>query len=147
MLQGSLRDSQYVFDPEFLKAYGLLLDSLGDRFEAGKFLFLSGIQPSSGQESIDFFRSRTKHLHIKNTLSLFPKSIRKHGLGRLPQNVRNELQELGADLFELKRLEPHSSPASRQSNDTLLIAAVFGFLIVMVLCALLGIVTIYRWDF
>ena len=42
MLQGALASETYVLEPALLEAYGALLDSLGDRFEGGKYLFLSG---------------------------------------------------------------------------------------------------------
>ena len=46
------------FNAELYERYGRLLEELGDRFEAGRFLFLSGVRKPQYAEAIELYLKR-----------------------------------------------------------------------------------------
>ncbi len=147
VFQGSLSDPKYVLDPAFLEAYGKLLDSLGDRFEAGKYLFLSGQRQPSYCEPIELFWYRVRKASIKSVLTLFPRTIHQYGFGHLPQIVKDELRERGADSDELNRCDPLIPAVHDSPNATLIFAGIISLLLAIIFCSIVGAVTILDWFF
>jgi hypothetical protein len=148
ILQGSLASQLYALEPDFLEAYGALLDSLGDRFEAGKYLFLSGKRGDAYAEPIDTFLYRTRRTHVNDLVGQFPAAIRHHGLGHLPEIVRSELKQRGADPEELQRREPLIPSAPPLGwRDRLIIGLVIGALLAVLATSFVGCVAIIRWAF
>ena len=145
IFQGSLSDPEYALDPEFLEAYGILLDTLGDRFESGKYLFLSGRRKPSYREPIELFWHRNRNAHIKSIITLFPRAIHKHGLGNLPQIVRDELRARGVDSDLLNRRQPSLFPEPTQRKRDLILGATIAILLAIVFS--IGTVTILGWLF
>jgi len=147
-LQGSLACQLYALEPEFLEAYGALLDSLGDRFEAGKYLLLSGKRSDAYAEAIEIFLHRTRRTTVNDLVGQFPAAIRRHGLGHLPEIVRRELEERGANPEDLQRREPLIPAASPLGwRDRLVIGAVISALLMVLVTSFVGCVAIIRWAF
>jgi hypothetical protein len=84
ILQGAVAKTHADLEPEFLEVYGVLLDSMGDRFEAGKYLFLSGRRIDAYVDPIELFLDRTRRSHVNDLIAQFPAQIRTRGLGNLP---------------------------------------------------------------
>jgi hypothetical protein len=148
ILQGSLSCQLYALEPDFLEAYGALLDSLGDRFEAGKYLFLSGKRCDAYAGAIEIYLHRTRRTTVSDLVGGFPAAIRRHGLGHLPEIVRRELGERGASPEDLQRREP-LIPARTPLGwrDRLVIGVVISALLVVLATSIVGCVAIIRWAF
>ena len=97
--------------------YGVLLADLGDRVNAGKFLFLSGVRKPEYDDHIALFLSRHGRSGPENLLAQFPKSFRRLQFLDLPTQLQSELRALGVrkDAFG-KRIRESSSPPSRWAN-------------------------------
>jgi hypothetical protein len=105
MLQGCIA-TEYALEPEILEVYGTILDSLGDKCEAGKYLFLSGQRAPGYAEAIEIYFERHRKTPVTDLIARFPARIRRHGLGHLPPVVREELDSRGASKEVLERREP-----------------------------------------
>ena len=71
-MRGAIRT--HCLDVRFLEAYGRLLDQLGDRTEAGKFLFLSGVRGPDVDPAIALVLARHAKAplrHLVSWLALF----------------------------------------------------------------------------
>jgi hypothetical protein len=148
MLRGSIGSESYALEPDLLEAYGRLLDQLGDRYEAGKFLFLSGKWDSGYGEAIELYLDRNKKASASDIIAQFPAAIRRRGLAHLPDNVRKMLEQKGADAAELERREPLSQGVRKLAWKDWLVMLIF---IVTLLCGvflcLVGFVTVMGWIF
>jgi hypothetical protein len=148
ILQGSLACQLYALEPEFLEAYGALLDSLGDRFEAGKYLFLSGKRSDAYAEAIEIYLHRTRRTPVSDLVGQFPAAIRRHGLGHLPEVVRRELEERGARPEDLQRREPLIPAASPLGwRDRVVIGGIISAFVLLLATSIVGCVAIVRWAF
>lgn len=148
ILQGSLSRESHALEPDFLEAYGVLLNEMGDRFQAGKYLFLSGKRHEVYTEAISLFLDRTRRTHINDLIRQFPACIRRQGLGYLSENVRIELEKRGAKPKDLQRREERSPALSFLSwGDRYALWVIGGVLILILLAASVGFVTLVRWLF
>ena len=148
MFRGAIASKSYALEPDLLEAYGLLLDSLGDRFEAGKYLFLSGKRSPTHVDAIEIYLHRTRRTHVNDLIAQFPAAVRHHGLGHLPATVRNELADRGADAQELDRREPLPYGVRTPAwKDRLVIAVFLSVLLIGFGVFIVGLVTIFRWIF
>ncbi len=99
------------------EAYGRVLLMMGDKVEAGKYLFISGVREAQYREALELFRARYAK-DRRTLLSSLPKTVRGLAPDRLPTNVREELAVLGVPstpepvgrlpLFEGRRLDDRS---------------------------------------
>ena len=78
-------------EPELLEHYGRLLDSLGERYEAGKYLFLSGARSPEYAEAIELFLTRNAARRDADFLKVFPVAVRRLPFDQLPARVQAEL--------------------------------------------------------
>ncbi len=148
IFQGSLSHESHVLEPEFLEAYGVLLNELGDRFQAGKYLFLSGRRHEVYTEAISLFLDRNSRTHINDLIRQFPALIRRQGLGHLSENVRKELEVRGANLKDLKRRQERSSDSSSPSwGERYGLWVMGGMLILLLITASVGFITMVGWLF
>jgi hypothetical protein len=83
------------FDADVMDAYGLLLERMGDRFEAGKYLFLSGNRSPDRAPAIELFLRRQKGRHRADIWARLPTAVRAAPFESLPAVVQQELSELG----------------------------------------------------
>lgn len=146
ILQGSLSQENHALEPDFLEAYGVLLNEMGDRFQAGKYLFLSGKRQEAYTDAISLYLHRTRRIHINDLIHQFPARIRRQGFGQLSENVRKELEKRGAHPKDLQRCQELKSASSSPSwGDRYALWGIGGVLILFVIAASIGFVTIMRW--
>ena len=102
--------------PELLEAYGRLLDSLGDRVEAGKYLFLSGVRRPEYAEAIALFRVRNATRSGKDLVAEMPAALRTKSFMALPASVQVDLRAMGVAPELFGRAAPASVRASRRER-------------------------------
>lgn len=84
-----------VVDPVILERYGHLLDALGDRVEAGKYLYLAGVRRPEYEHPIALFLQRHARLDGPALVALFPNAVRRTPFNELPQAVQEDLDRRG----------------------------------------------------
>lgn len=87
-------------DALILERYGQLLESVGDRVEAGKYLYLSGVRRAEYEHPIALFLQRHARLDGPGLVARLPNAIRRTPFNQLPQAVQADLDSRGV---------PHSS--------------------------------------
>ena len=93
ILRGNIASGRV--EPEVLEAYGLLLETLGDRAEAGKYLFLSGTNAARYSEAISVFKRRSANRHGADLVAQFPAGVRRRPFHELAPSVQHELLAMG----------------------------------------------------
>lgn len=139
-MRGAISSSTYATEIDVLEVYGTLLDGLGDRYEAGKYLFLSGTTDPKHADAIEVFLSRTRKLHANALMAQFPGALRRAGLGHLPESVRTYLESRGASITETRRRRPldHEVP----QDARLVIGCLVACLVMLVATSIIGLVTV-----
>lgn len=144
ILQGAIRT--HATDPTVLERYGRLLDALGDRVQAGNYLFLSGVRGPDVDEAIALFLRRHGRGHREDLLAQFPRSIRKAGIEVLPPVVAEEIEALGLSTSERDPFDAFDEPTAM---DRAVAAAALGGCWVLGLVAvalmIVGAITVLRW--
>src|SRR4029453_13713639 len=105
LLRGAIRSGE--IDSAVLERYGRLLDSIGERVEAGKYLFLSGSRQPETSDPIKLFVDRCARNGPKALVAQFPSAIRRRRLDDLPPQVVTELVNLGVTASLLGRPRRH----------------------------------------
>jgi hypothetical protein len=82
-------------DPAILERYGRLLDVLGDRVEAGKYLYLSGVRRPEYEHSIALFLQRHARLDGPALVARLPNAVRRTPFNELPPAVQADLDRRG----------------------------------------------------
>jgi hypothetical protein len=95
LLRGNLSSRA---EPALLERYGRLLDQLGDRVEAGRYLFFSGARQPEYEQPIGLFLER----HVKKStrgalIALIPAAVRRRRFDELPSTLQEDLRRLGVD--------------------------------------------------
>jgi len=93
ILSGNIKSG--LVAPEILERYGLLLESLGDRLEAGKYLYLSGVRRPEYEYPIALFLQRHSKLDGPALVSRLPQAIRRIPFNELPPVVQADLDARG----------------------------------------------------
>jgi hypothetical protein len=93
-------------EPELLERYGRLLDSLGERYEAGKYLFLSGSRTPDCREAIQVFLTRNAARRDADFVKLFPVAVRRLPFQQLPPPVQEDLKARGVRQDRFSRERP-----------------------------------------
>ena len=114
--------------PEVLERYGVLLESLGDRLEAGKYLYLSGVRRPEYEYPIQLFLQRHAKLDGPALVSRLPQAIRRIPFNQLPPAVQADLDNRGVRHSAFGATPRRRIPYQRTWTDTLLMA---GALVVM----------------
>ena len=78
-----------------LERYGRLLDLLGERYEAGRYLFLSGVRTPECADAIAVFLTRNAARGSTDFVKLFPAAVRRLPFEQLPAVVQEELRARG----------------------------------------------------
>ncbi len=82
-------------DPAILERYGTLLDSLGDRVQAGKYLYLSGVRRPEYEHPIALFLQRHSKLDGPGLVGRLPNAVRRTPFNELPHAVQDDLDRRG----------------------------------------------------
>ena len=145
ILGGRIASARGPVAPALLEAYGALLDSLGDRFEAGKFLYLSGSQDPAHADAIALFLHRTRNMPASALIGLFPRAVQRAGLGHLPGAVRDALAARGVEATVLQGTSPVDRRRSLDSwRSRLALWAVLALIAGLAISALVGMGVIAR---
>lgn len=146
ILGGCVGNLRYGTNHELLAAYGALLDRLGDHYQAGKYLFLSGSEHPDHQDAIRLYLDRNKNVAPNDFVAQFPGVIRHQGLGTLPAAVRSKLESWGIATSELQRTEPQKDVAHPGSlKDNILMFLLLGVLAASVILWGIGLITCVSW--
>lgn len=131
-------------DAALLERYGRLLDSMGDRYEAGKCLFLSGVRLPDYAEAIDVFLTRNAGRSDADLVQQFPSAVRRTAFGDLSPVVQEALRQRGVreGCFGARPPVP-SPPSSLSDRTTMLFGILIGLLFFLALG--LGVARIIRW--
>ncbi len=123
MLRGALSTRT---EPALLERYGRLLDSLGERYEAGKYLYLSGQRAREYADAIELFMARNAARTDADFVSLFPAAVRRLSFDQLPRAVQEDLKTRGVSQMRFSGERP-AVPSARDSwgDRARLAAAVF----------------------
>ena len=89
ILSGNIKAG--LVSPEIFERYGVLLESLGDRLEAGKYLYLSGVRRPEYEYPIALFLRRHSKLDGPALVSRLPQAIRRIPFNALPPAVQQDL--------------------------------------------------------
>ena len=93
ILSGNIKAG--LVSPEILERYGVLLESLGDRLEAGKYLYLSGVRRPEYEYPIALFLQRHAKLDGPGLVSRLPHAVRRIPFNELPPAVQADLDARG----------------------------------------------------
>lgn len=129
-------------EPAILEAYGRLLDTLGDRVEAGKYLFLCGARPQEYEAPIALFKRRHGKSGYRYLLSQLPAAVRRLEFGELPAAVRDDLREMGLSPESRGRGARWTTPGGTAASGRIREAAVLGVLFLLLFALALGFWTI-----
>jgi hypothetical protein len=143
ILQGAIR--QNATDPVVLERYGRLLDRLGDRVEAGKYLFLSGVRGPEVDPAISLFLTRHGRGHLNDLVAQFPSGVIQAGFDALPPVVMSDLA--GLDLPTSKRRGDPLQPATHSEHvaDRLALVGCWTVGLVFAGAIPVGLFTMVRW--
>jgi hypothetical protein len=145
ILRGNIASGRV--EPEVLEAYGRLLAQLGEKADAGKYLFLSGARAAPYSDAISVFRKRIANREARDLVAQLPSAIRRLRFDELAPTVQRELGELGV---EAALFGPRTNRASSTSSWRVGFAiagglAVFGLFIVALMLGLNSIAT-WLWS-
>ena len=121
ILRGSLASSGH---PALLERYGRLLDSLGERYEAGKYLYLSGERALEYTAAIELFLSRNAARTEADFVRLFPAAVRRLPFEQLPAPVQKDLKSRGVPPARFSGERPLSSVRYTWGDRVRMVAAV-----------------------
>jgi hypothetical protein len=94
ILQGALSNAGY--DTELFEKLGVVLLKMGDLPEAGKFLFLSGVNQPEYEEAVAIFlRKYAKKRRPLELYRTFPRAAKLSSLAAYPDGVAKKLRDLG----------------------------------------------------
>jgi hypothetical protein len=141
LMRGSI--PAHTTDVELLERYGLLLDSLGDRVEAGKYLFLSGRRGPRHDEAIALFLHRHGRGDVNDLLAQLPARARRAGVDAFPPAVRLALVERGLPPGQTALDEPVDTPRPLRRRAANALGCLFWLIIAV--ATPVGLLTIARW--
>lgn len=133
ILSGQIGQAKY--DPDLYALYGELLLHLGDVYEAGKYLFLSGV-PFTGKhkEAVDVFLGRQAKKDASAFFSLMPRRFTEANIDEYPASVRALLNERGYRKKDVGSIRTRNGAESEPLPWP--VRFVFGGLTLLLLCAL-----------
>ena len=139
-------------DPLVLERYGRLLDALGDRLEAGKYLFLSGARATEYDEPIRLFRQRYSRCSPRQLVTALPSAVRRLTFAELPTGLQDELRSLQVPVEAFgkhRERQPRYVPRPLVWWDRVLIIGAVFVVAIFLFALVLGIGTIasWIWDF
>ena len=93
ILRGNIGSRGY--SPRLYERYGRLLLELGDKYEAGKYLFLSAQRHAEYEDATSLYLGRVAKCHPQAIAWSFPKGARLEKLSSYPEPLRSELARMG----------------------------------------------------
>ena len=158
ILQGNLR--RFGYDKKLYEMYGKLLDRLGDRMEAGRYLFLSGKIKAKDSDAILLYLKRHTRKKPIYLLRTFPKAAWLRNIEDYPKSVATVLKDLGLENNDLEvefnfyHKDLYSRlPKPAQHKETWFdkvdehvpaVGCIIG-IIFLAICLIAGFFTVIRW--
>ena len=131
-------------DAAVFEWYGQLLESLGDRVEAGKYLYLSGARSDAYSETIALFIARHAKRRGKDLVAQLPSAVRRQSFAALPAAVQEDLRRIGVDpacFGPARNVVASATPWRNRLTTTGLMVVAVAFLIAIVV----GFRVIFSW--
>jgi hypothetical protein len=147
ILRGNIRNMGFA--PRLYQRYGKLLLELGDKYEAGKYLFLSGQREDEYRQAISLFLDRQRRNPPNDIVLRFPRGARLGKVADYPEPLRADLRRLGAG----GRLPvPDTAPRGRSPEPTwidrrLVPIGCFLLAAAVIILTIIGALTVGGWLF
>jgi hypothetical protein len=143
MLRGTIRSGRS--EATLSERYGQLLESVGDRLEAGKYLFLSGVRRPQYDSSLQPFVKRHSRGGAKSLVAQLPTSVRRRPLHELPPTVIAELTSLGVTPPMFARVTRRAPSRLGRWRRRAIALAARGVFFVFIVAAVIGMRAIVVW--
>lgn len=122
------------YDVKLYEKLGYVLLRMGDKFEAGKYLFLSGTPDPEYQESIEIYLERYRD-KPHNLFHPFPRAAKLPRIADYPERVADKLREIGfADELEAV----HQIGRARENGVSDKLALTIFIVVIVCILGLLG---------
>ncbi len=132
-------------DRRILERYGQILESLGDRVEAGKYLFLSGVTRTEYADPVRLFLNRHSRGGPRHLVAQFPTEIRRCAFSELPSTVSAELSRLGVTPAAFAPLKPRPTRRASTWEGTAVGILVLLVIVILLIGFIVGLTSIFRW--
>jgi hypothetical protein len=142
ILQGSLRNAGY--DIELFEKLGVVLLTMGDLPQAGRYLFLSARRDEKYDEAITLFISRYGN-NARALFQTFPRVAKLRALADYPEPLREDLRKLGLPEKLADRVGRTFEQNSGGRFNTLIGLLILGAVVVVLILGVIKIVEIFRW--
>lgn len=145
LLRGNLSSRA---EPALLERYGWLLEELGDRVEAGRYLFFSGSRRPEYEPPIALFLERHAKKNARRALiALIPAAVRRRRFDELPPALQEDLRRMGVHESEfggVSRPIPITAGGTRLPN-WLAVAASTAIAVFFFAALVVGVIVICSW--
>jgi len=136
ILQSSI--NIYGYNPELFEFIGIVLLKMNDFLDAGRYLFLSGVEKSEYNEPIELFRMRYFKNKDPNLYRIIPKAAQLKNLSDYPEKVYKELKAQGYPELVLNSKQKYNwqnknSPFKEFIHKTIPPLLIVGFLLIILL--------------
>jgi hypothetical protein len=133
-------------DPVLLERYGQLLDALGDRVDAGRYLFASGVREARYEAPIKLFLDRHSRATADQFARLMPRSVRRTAFPELPPALQEDLRHRGVPAAEFTA--PHTSAPrlAMRLADRAIAAGAIAVAVLFLVAVVVGIFKILDWT-
>lgn len=142
ILEGSLRHAGY--DVELFEKLGVVLLTMGDLPQAGRYLFLSGCRDAKYDEAIRIFISRHGK-DVRGFYQTFPRVAKLNSLSEYPEPLRDELKKLG--LPEVLKDQGGRTLINDGGGrfDTVIAFGILGAVVILLILGVIKIFEIVHW--
>lgn len=149
ILQGTIGQAEY--NSSLYKLYGEVLLDLGDRCEAGKYLFLGGgSQEKNTSEAISIFLNRHNKKDVYGFFALMPKKFVSSPYESYPKNVIDYIENKKFKKKDIDRMQSkyHNETGSLSFIEKAMFSSIAILVIILIVIGLGVIIsTIYEWAF
>lgn len=142
ILQGSLRNAGY--DIELFEKLGVLLLTMGDLPQAGRYLLLSARRDAKYDEAIRIFVARYGK-DVRGLYQTFPRVARLNSLSEYPEPLRDELKKLGFPEQLNAKFTRAFTNESGSRFGTLIGFGILGTAVILLVLGVIKIIEIVHW--
>jgi hypothetical protein len=142
ILRGSIASGRV--EPDIVEAYGRLLEQIGERADAGLYLFLSGARTAPYEPAISLFQRRMAKRTAADLVAQFPATIRRQPFHAMAPAVQAELRERGVtpELFGSRK---GTVPRRMPGRERAVFAALLAMLAVLAVALAVGLTVSAAW--
>ena len=128
-----------------LERYGQLLDALGDRVDAGRYLFASGLREARYAEAIKLFLDRHARATPDQFAQLMPRSVRRTPFSDLPPALQEDLRRRSVPAWHFQAPSAPASGGARHLSEWAIAAGAIAITALFVVALVVGIFKILDW--